>query len=353
MIKKVNDGSMYYENFTLYPMYEQRCNEDPIFQMLKVSSNSMDCKTRMLDLFCFPDLYPYGNNGQHADRLIKITSSEYIKARLLSKNRTFRLNLQYLFYLLNDSNMRQLNSGIYHTMNVNITNKKYTAGKYLNDLNNKDETLNLNLKNVFAKLRNTSEYWKKPKRDVKCMIENYGPATWFITISPAEWMWFDLRDYLITVNPSMKNNTISEMIALDPIATSRFFDNKFKAFLDFIKSPDNTIGEVEHYFWRREYQSRGMPHMHLLVWIKNAPILGISSPEEIGEFILKYCSCKLPDKRKSPELHKRILNHQTHKHNSYCLRTKKTSKESMQIYVPSSCHKTFDIERRYNSCNWK
>jgi len=57
----------------------------------------------------------------------------------------------------------------------------------------------------------------------------------------------------------------SVLIARDPVSTLRFLDNKFQVMLDFICSKDHPIGEVIHYFWRREYQGRGVQHLHLLV----------------------------------------------------------------------------------------
>jgi len=115
----------------------------------------------------------------------------------------------------------------------------------------------------------------------------------------------------------------SVLIARDPVSTSRFLDNKFRAMLDFICSKDHPIGEVIHYFWRREYQGRGIQHLHLLLWIKNASIIGESSPEEVSKFILQYITCKMPVQNISPLLYKRVNTHQQHKHNVYCLRSKK------------------------------
>ena len=46
----------------------------------------------------------------------------------------------------------------------------------------------------------------------------------------------------------------SVLIARDPVSTLRFLDNKFQMMLICFK--DHPIGEVIHYFWRREYQGR-------------------------------------------------------------------------------------------------
>jgi len=76
--------------------------------------------------------------------------------------------------------------------------------------------------------------------------------------------------------------------------------------LDFICSKDHPIGEVTHYFWRREYQGRGIQHFHLLLWIKNAPIIGESSAEEVyftTYKLLQHIS-KMPDQKILPLLYR-------------------------------------------------
>ncbi|RLU21769.1 hypothetical protein DMN91_006145 [Ooceraea biroi] len=291
--------------------------------MKKIQDILLDNRNKDLDTKCFPDLYPYGVNGQHEDRCVRITDFEYIKLRLMSEHSEFRTNPQFLFYSLHDNNMRQLNAGIFHKLNVTDPHEKYTIATYLEQLSN--QQLESNVSTIFSKLRNTEQYWKIPRSNLHCMINNYGPATWFLTLSPCEWLWTDLIDYLREINgPIANGKSANEVIAFDPVSTSRFIDNKFKAMLDFICSPDNPIGEVTHYFWRREYQGRGMQHFHLLIWIKDAPVIGTSSNKEIASFILKYVTCRMPNKELSPKLHRRVNTHQRHKHNDYCLRTKKT-----------------------------
>lgn len=49
-----------------------------------------------------------------------------------------------------------------------------------------------------------------------------------------------------------------------------------------------------------------------------------STTDEVAEFINKYVTCAVPDKKVSPTLHDRVINNQKHKHNSYCLRKNKT-----------------------------
>ncbi|XP_067205359.1 uncharacterized protein [Linepithema humile] len=313
------------DQYTIYPMRVKRIDNESalkLYQMLKIEDVPMDNRYKYLDVMCFPDLYPEGINGQREDRNFALPEYLFIRTRLMSKHNRFRLNPQYLFFLLHDTNNRQLKNGIYYTMMVANARERYTADRYLNEL--KDEQLESNLMSIFGKLRNTDQFWRQPSNNVKCMTLHYGPATWFLTLSPSEWKWSDLGEYLRDMNPDKEKLSINELIAYDPVSTSRFMCIKFKAMIDFIRSVDNPIGEVIHYFWRLEYQTRGIQHMHCLIWIRDAPVLGKSPDEEVVSFIQKYVTCEIPDKNVSPTLYETVTSDQNHKHNSYCMRTKKT-----------------------------
>merc|ERR1711974_110054 len=85
-------------------------------------------------------------------------------------------------------------------------------------------------------------------------------------------------------------------VAKDPVGTAIFIENKFQATLKFMLSNDNPIGEIDHYFIRREYQGRGIPHFHCIIWIKDSPVIGENDDSEIAEFIGKYVTCEVPSR---------------------------------------------------------
>lgn len=146
----------------------------------------MDNREKYLDLLCFPDLYPFGVNEQHETRQVKFYDYEFVKCRFISKHPQYRLNQQYLFYLLNDANIRQLNRGIYHKLNVTNLRDRYTAAEYLKAMSEELlELLESNLNTIFSTLRNTEQYWYRSRKDLSCMTQHNGPATWFLTLSPA------------------------------------------------------------------------------------------------------------------------------------------------------------------------
>ena len=103
-------------------------------------------------MLCFPDLYPQGIAGKRWNREVPLSASEYVKCILLSRDSRFRLNQQFIFYLLHQATVRQLASRIYHKLKVIHPKEKLTVAQYL-QLLTADE-LEGNLSTIFSQLRN-------------------------------------------------------------------------------------------------------------------------------------------------------------------------------------------------------
>ena len=116
--------------------------------------------------------------------------------------------------------------------------------------------------------------------------------------------------------------TPAELTAMDPVSVSNHFHKKWHAiFNELINAKEKPIfGKLANHFWRIEYQTRGAPHVHCLLWIEGAPIIGKDSPEKVVEYINTIATCEMPDKLKSPVLHKLVNDHQKHRCNTYCRR---------------------------------
>ena len=84
--------------------------------------------------------------------------------------------------------------------------EKLTAERYIKMLEN--EELEGDLCSVFARLRNSEQYWMHPRNELNCMSFYYGPATWYLTLSPSEWAWEDLGKYLRKINPDLEDKSI-------------------------------------------------------------------------------------------------------------------------------------------------
>lgn len=78
------------------------------------------------------------------------------------------------------------------------------------------------------------------------------------------------------------------------------------------------MGEIVDYGIHIEFQARGSPHAHCVLWVKDGPKYGVATDEEVCAFIDQHVSCAIPtEESKLKEL---ILSLQQHKHSSYCKR---------------------------------
>jgi len=83
------------------------------------------------------------------------------------------------------------------------------------------------------------------------------------------------------------------------------------------------LGKVTHYFWKKEYQARGAPYYHVLLWIDSAPMIGKHSDKDVLSWIQNRIVCHIPDEKTSPELHRLVTKFQLHTCSKYCKHTKK------------------------------
>ena len=108
-------------------------------------------------------------------------------------------------------------------------------------------------------------------------------------------------------------HTKTKLVQKDPVTCSRFFDNRVKQFLKLVlKSEHHPIGEITDYFYRVEFRQRGSPHIHMLIWIKDAPKYNQDQKDDITQYIDKHVSCSWSSEAKD------LVSLQIHKHSKTC-----------------------------------
>ena len=89
-----------------------------------------------------------------------------------------------------------------------------------------------------------------------------------------------------------------------------------------MKSPIDPLGKVEEYFYRVEFQKRGSPHLHCLIWIKDAPIFDKAKQnhDEVTAFVDKYMTCSklLPIQGMKESDRDELIKRQCHRHSRTC-----------------------------------
>lgn len=176
---------------------------------------------------------------------------------------------------------------------------------------------------VLRNLRGLPPYWEQTEKDVFAMIRQLGTPTWFCSFSSAETKWPPLLKCLnkLVKQKSLTDEEVSALtweekcilIKSDPVTCARYLEHRFQTFLvNVMKSKMNPIGENVDLFYRVEFQQRGSPHVHILIWIKDAPEYNGTNHEEVATFIDKHVTCKIDD-----EIYN-LVNYQTHRHAKTC-----------------------------------
>ena len=65
----------------------------------------------------------------------------------------------------------------------------------------------------------------------------------------------------------------------NPVLVARHFQHRVEAFFKVVVL-NGPLGKTRHYAIRVEFQVRGSPHIHLFIWILNAPKLSKEPKEE-------------------------------------------------------------------------
>ncbi len=206
--------------------------------------------------------------------------------------------------------------------------RRLSAGM-LKDLSNVCNMLTTDLVfQLLKQIRGSPPYWHIMFFDALAMIRQLGIPTWFKTESAADLRWPDvIQSIAAQYGTIYTDEQVKELsweqrtlwIRTNPVTAARQFQFRLETyFTEFLKSKACPIGPIIDFLIRIEFQARGSPHCHSLIWIKDAPKLGISTDEEVIAFIDKYVSCAIPDD--DEELRELVITLQTHSHSSYCRR---------------------------------
>ena len=81
------------------------------------------------------------------------------------------------------------------------------------------------------------------------------------------------------------------------------------------------LGQISDHVIKIEFQMRGTPHAHCLLWVKDAPKIDNSSDDAVCEFIDKYITAVTPqDSWECSHTNALVTRLQKHAHSDYCWR---------------------------------
>lgn len=122
------------------------------------------------------------------------------------------------------------------------------------------------------------EYWRWHHRFLIDAVFQYGPPSIFITLSPFEWtfpkpQWLTQAQSISGKGPTELPclETLNIVHTLEQIVRGYFTgtnSNKWNNHV-FNYNHSRTQSNVKNFFYCLEFQGRGTPHVHLLVWLNN------------------------------------------------------------------------------------
>ena len=90
--------------------------------------------------------------------------------------------------------------------------------------------------------------------------------------------------------------------------------------MTFLLSSAQPLGTISDWFYRVEYQQRGSPHIHMLMWLDGAPEFQVKSDAEVTGFIDNIITFQNPTD--NPEILS-LVNRQVYRHSRSCRKNTK------------------------------
>lgn len=177
--------------------------------------------------------------------------------------------------------------------------------------NNRLQTPNKDTEDLLlTKIRSTPFYWQERKGDLMAALRYIGKPTFFLTYSPNEIEWMEMllmlqyseekrtgrnvKKWTVNQIKALSKRQREYLLASNPTAAVKMILQRHQLFKRLIWNDHGILGQVEECYTRIEFQMKGSPHFHILLWIKDAPTLKEDceeSKKEVVAFIDKHITC--------------------------------------------------------------
>ena len=287
----------------------------------------------------FPDLFPYGSGGYYSkERQCRLPIRKYFQQQLLNVDGRFAKNIEYIFCAQYISDIQQIQSDANLAIRLSrghtLNGQNITAG-LLRDTESLQQLIRTEQAYKFLKnIHGSPAYWQSELYDVLAMLRSLGIPTFFLTLSAADLHWPEMiqaigaecgMDIPTDVVRKMTVTDKSWFLRQNPLTGVRKFHGRVESFFSrYLLSPSNPLGHITDHVIKIEFQMRGSPHAHCLLWVKDAPKIDRDDDSVVCKFIDKYISARVPE-AKAHSAHDRELmtSLQRHTHSDYCRRGKK------------------------------
>ena len=166
------------------------------------------------------------------------------------------------------------------------------------------------------------------------MLRTLGIPTFFLTLSAADLHWPEMVQAVASqygkrlTHEDVSNMSVkqkSDYLHNNPVTGVRMFQYRVENFFSqYLLNAANPLGQISDHVIKIEFQMRGTPHAHCLLWIKDAPKIGRDANNVVCEFIDKYITASTPTTTHETSHDNALVTRlQKHSHSDYCRRNKK------------------------------
>ena len=239
----------------------------------------------------YPGIF-LGQARPESKRLVKVHYSDICKSELRQSDRRAAMCVENIFFKAKKLQMKILLGKSHIALRKCKGNNKNLSAEQLKQEGALDRLIRYDEGYKFLNaLRDSPPYFEKTKKDLFAMIRQLGPASLFCSFSSAETQWIHLlrilgqlvdhKPYTDEELESLNWEDRCHLIQSDPVTCARHFDYQVNQFLtNFLLTSAEPLGKISDWFYRVEYQQRGSPHVHMLLWLEGAPGFKINSDEK-------------------------------------------------------------------------
>lgn len=189
------------------------------------------------ETLAFPTLFPDGKNTYHENRAVQISPKKYVNARLLSSDFRFAESPEYTFQCLHwiesVSVHESITMSLKKSRQTDISVGQLQQPERLQSLFKDDEIFA-----SFKRVRGTPQYWKQMQQDMLAKIRHFGPYTFFLSGSAADFHWPELIQIIAKqygehfdidyIENEMDKKTKRNWLARNPVTAARHIDFIFR-----------------------------------------------------------------------------------------------------------------------------
>ncbi|XP_046145856.1 uncharacterized protein LOC123989199 [Osmia bicornis bicornis] len=334
------------------PITIQQRQEQAIRSTLQWPSSSTtpinEFRTEGYISMAFPHLFPDGQADiVDFTRNQKLQYSEWCEFLMHYKDKRFANDCRFRFHCLNTLQRHEalIKSAIFCKKNDFTGSIQQLRTELI-----RNPAILKKLLSWGSKIRGTSTYWYQRRLELQAMVNQLGVPTLFLTLSSADLWWPCMMRHFGISSTEIEGMTEAQLSRLmqeklneNPLVADEYFSKRVEIFMKILKTKLN----IADYWYRFEYQHRGSPHIHAILWLENAPDVrtfdycfqeeiethkkfydSLTSamnplinepPAEVHPSRLKHTELQLYDTHQLSQLLNRVQRHTNH--SRYCLKS--------------------------------